>query len=184
MRKLVIFLVTIGLGYANLTQATETSKCYNEGHYVVMGTAVPDDNVGTNFTIYKKAKASEKVTCPLKKNGTWTIPNNEAEYYLGQKGDLLILDSGTSEQGRSIIIWNLAQRKKIKNFPYEVSASIKGDNIIYWTRSKDKVTPQNCPNLKEFKKVGLDTAIDYQELLDLKTLKVKKTTIKQCSGVS
>lgn len=177
-------LLTTVLILSSLTAHAEAPKCHTEGNYVVMEQPVPDDNVGTNFTIYKKAKPNEKVDCPIKKAGTWTIPNQNAEYYLGQKGNMLVLDSGASAQGRSLIIWDLSKRKEVKNFEYAGEAKIKGSDVVFWLRSNDKVTDKNCPNLKELEKAGLDKAIDYKAMLNLNTLKVKKTNITQCSGVS
>lgn len=176
----VLFLTNTFL----MTASASDVKCHDNWQYVVMEQPVANAGVGTNFTIYKKTKASQKVTCPVKNKGAWKIPNKDAEYYLGQAGDLLVLDSGTSEQGRSIILWNLAQKKSIQRFPYANEAKVKRNELIYWVRSNDKVTSKNCPNLKALTKLGLDKAIDYKHILNLKTMKVKNTKVTQCSGVS
>ena len=141
--------------------------------------------MGTNFSIYVKKNTTEKVKCPLSaKKISWQIPNENAEYYLGQTGKFLVLDSGTAAQMRDLVIWDLAERKKIKTFSYEAPAQLKAYDLNYWVRSKDRVTAANCPNLKELKTMGLGQAIDYQETLNLRTMQITKSQKSRCSGVS
>jgi hypothetical protein len=164
---------------------TPTPKCHNSDKYVVMEQPTASDAVGTNFSIYIKKKATEKVKCPLStKKISWQIPNENAEYYLGQTGKFLVLDSGTAAQMRDLVIWDLAERKKLKTLSYEEPAQLKTYNLNYWVRSKDKVSAANCPNLKELQKMGLEQAIDYQETLNLRTMQINKSQKSRCSGVS
>ena len=101
-----------------------------------------------------------------------------------QTGKFLVLDSGTAAQMRDLVIWDLAERKKIKTFSYEAPAQLKSYDLSYWVRSQDTVNAANCPNLKELEKMGLGQAIDYQETLNLKTMQINKTQKTRCAGVS
>jgi hypothetical protein len=185
MRICLSILFIGGISSVSLAASTPAPKCHVTDKYVVMEQPTASDAVGTNFSIYMKKKATENVKCPLNpKKVTWQIPNENAEYYLGQTGKFLVLDSGTAAQMRDLVIWDLAQRKKINTFRYEAPAQLKDYDLSYWVRSQDKVNATNCPNLNELEKMGLGQAIDYQETLNLKTLQVNKTSKTRCAGVS
>lgn len=158
--------------------------CHTSSKYLIMERSSPM-GAGVDFLIHVKKNANEKVACPLAaKNITWKIPNSAAQFYVGQVGDLLIVDSGTGSTQRNGFIWDLAKRKQVKTLTYNEMA-LKGSSVLYWTPSKDKVTTKNCPNLGALKKLGLtEQVIEYQDLLDLKTMKVIKTKKSRCSGIS
>ena len=186
MRVCLSVLLICGISTASMAASvTPAPKCHNSDKYVVMEQPSPNDAVGTNFSIYVKQRASEKVKCPLKaKYKVWKIPNEQAEYFLGLQDNYLILDSGTAAEARDLIIWDLAMRKKIKTFSYAEPAKLKNYNLSYWVRSQDNVTVSNCPNRSELVKLGLGQAIDYQETLNLKTMQVTKSQKTRCAGVS
>ena len=179
MHNYLIFLSLIAASQLNVAQAAEAAQCYEHGNYVVMETPLANDNVGNDFSIYQKTTADEKVDCPLKKT-TWSIPNEEAESYLGQQGDLLILDSGTGTSGRNLFIWDLAQRKQIKRFSYADEVRIEENQLIYSVPSDEKVTPKICPKLEELTKSGMTVSVGYEEQLDLKTLEVSRSREAKC----
>lgn len=159
--------------------------CHVSSQYVIMERPAADGSGGVDLLIHNKKHAKEKTSCPLaKKDISWKIPNEAAQFYVGQVGNLLVLDAGTSPTHRDGFIWDLSKRKKVKTINYNDSA-LEGSKLVYWVSSNDKVTTKNCPNLSAIKKMGLlDQVIEHQELLDLKTLKVIKTKKTRCSGIS
>ena len=186
MRICLSILCIGGISSVSLADAiTPAPRCHLADKYVVMDQPTASDAVGANFSIYVKKNTTEKVKCPLTaKKMSWRIANENAEYYLGQTGKFLVLDSGTAAQMRDLVIWDLAERKKIKTFSYEAPAQLKSYDLSYWVRSQDMVNATNCPNLKELEKMGLGQAIDYQETLNLKTMQINKTQKTRCAGVS
>ena len=186
MRICLSILFIVGMSDISMEEEIITApKCNLVDKYVVMEQPTASDAVGTNFSIYVKKKATEKVKCPLNsKKISCQIPNENAEYYLVQTRKFLVLDSGTAAQMRDLVIWDLAERKKIKTFSYESPAQLKNYDLSYWVRSQDTVSAANCPNLKELQKMGLGQAIDYQETLNLKTMQINKTQKTRCAGIS
>ena len=194
--------VTSSLSFAGVASVTATSTanpvvpkasvakpapatCHSAGKYVIMERPAANGDGGTDLLIHVKKKASAKVSCPLAKADiSWKIPNEQAQFYVGVVGDMLVLDAGTGPTHRDGFIWDLAKRKKVKTINYNDSA-LQGSNVLYWVSSADKVNSKNCPNMNALKKMGLtEQVIEYQHVLDLKTLKVTKTKKTRCSGIS
>ena len=108
------------------------------------------------------------------------IKNEYAEYYADLKGDMLILNSTTGPDPSGLIIWNLAKHKKVFTGTWSDPQKSDDNSLIYWLGT-GKATEKNCPEYKRWKSQGLDGAIETRVILDLKTLKIRKTKETRCA---
>jgi len=105
--------------------------CYESSKYFVI--AKDAQELGTNFLIKYKSKPDEELSCDYTfANKDFEIKNEWAEYFVGLKGDLLILDSTTGPGPSGLIIWDLKKRKKVYEGSWSDQEESGDDSLVFW----------------------------------------------------
>lgn len=155
-------------------------ECHKTKGFMVVGRGVVDA-VGTDFLIKPMAKKNLSSPCEYSvQPGDFEIPNETAEYFLGLQRDLLILDSGTGPSPRSLIIWDIAKRKKVYAGSYSEPLKISPSKLVFWMESTP-ATEINCPEKSRWQADGLGAAIETKVKLSLLDFKIIKLTNTRCS---
>jgi hypothetical protein len=168
------------LTIASAVLAVEQNPCHESTKYLVIERST--GNVGTDFLIKYKSKATDSVSCNyFVTKRDFEIKNEWAEYFLDQQGDLLILDSGTAPPPRGLIIWDLKKRKKVFTGSNSVPYEIKPGYMVFWTET-EKATDENCPNRKQWESDGLGAAIETRVTLKLSDFSMHYSSETRCDA--
>ena len=92
-------------------------------------------------------------------------------------GDLLILDSGTSNV-RSLIVWDLRKRKQVFDDQYTDPIEITPRGVEYWSPT-GPATRSKCPDLRDW---GGEIVTETRTTLELPSLKVVRHPQTRCSA--
>ncbi len=160
--------------------ATPNLECHKTKDFMIVERSV-FDAVGTDFLIKPRAKKNLSSPCEYSvQPGDFEILNETAEYFLGLQRDLLILDSGTGPSPRSLIIWDIAKRKKVYAGSYSEPIKISPSKLVFWMEST-LATEKNCPEKSRWQADGLGAAIETKVKLSLPDFKINKLSNTRCS---
>lgn len=154
-------------------------QCHETSKYFV----IERPSGGTDFLIKYKPTADATFACKYQvEPGDLEIKNQWAEYFLGLSGDLLILDSGTGNHGRRLILWNLAKRKKVLNAPYEDPIEIKSTSMTYWLET-GKANARNCPKYvnPEDEEMSIGAVIETKVTMLLADFNIARSSQTRCA---
>ena len=80
--------------------------CNDSADYFIITKEIPGW-VGSDILVKYKASAGQSFDCAyIAEDGDFEIKNEDAEYFLGVKGDHLLIDSGTSPSPRGLMCSN------------------------------------------------------------------------------
>lgn len=159
--------------------ASDQPICHDTSDYRVI--EAPTENVGTHFLIKYKTVTSPDPECRyVVADGDFELRNEDAEYFLGLTGDLLILDSGTGPEPRGLIIWNLHTRTKVYSGRY-ADASLEASAMTFWIES-GAATDANCPEAAEWRTSGLGAVIETRVRLDFGDFKLTRSSATRCQA--
>jgi hypothetical protein len=183
MKLLKVRYALLSMTLVPVATAEEKATCHESSRYLIVEGSTGE--VGTNFLVkYKRQKGEPPVCKYVVKPGDFEIPNEEAEYFLGLQGNLLILDSGTGPDHRGLIIWDLSKKKKVYTGTYssesEKEVKIKPGYMEFWLET-GRARDENCPKAKEWRANGLGAAIETWVRLDLSDFTVTKSSKTRCS---
>lgn len=182
MKLLKVRYALLFMTLVPVATAEEIATCHESSRYMIVEGSTGE--VGTNFLVKYKRQKGEPPVCKYVVNpGDFEIPNEEAEYFFGLQGNLLILDSGTGPDPRGLIIWDLSKKKKVYTGTYsgeEEEAKIKPGYMEFWLET-GRATDENCPKAKEWRANGLGAAIETWVRLDLSDFTVTKSSKTRCS---
>lgn len=175
LKSTLTSLLLCGAAWAS----AEQTVCH-EGpvHLIVEGQT---GEVGTHFLVKYKSKnptASPRLCDYVIEPGDFEIHNEDAEYFLALRGDLLILDSGTGPEPRGLIIWNLKQRAKVYSGIY-ADATLNDEYIEFWLPSAE-ASVKDCPEASEWLAGGLSATIETRVRLEFSDLEVQTSTQTRC----
>jgi len=177
MKLLKVRYALLFMTLVPVATAEEKATCHESSRYMIVEGST--GQVGTNFLVkYKRQKSKPPVCKYVVKPGDFEIPNEEAEYFLGLQGNLLILDSGTGPDARGLIIWDLSKKRKVYTGTYE-DAKIEPGYMEFWLET-GRATDENCPEAKEWRAKGLGAAIETWVRLDLSDFTVTKSSKTRC----
>ena len=160
--------------------AAARSTCHDEGRYRVI--ARPTDSVGTDFLVKQLVRGRSVPACKyLPRAGDLEIRNENAEYFLGVQGDILILDSGTAPEPRGLVLWNLATRQKVYTGSYSQPVKIDADGMSFWQES-GPATDANCPQAATWRAQGLGAALESEVRLAFQDMRLSPLGATRCSA--
>jgi hypothetical protein len=182
MKLLKVRYALLFMTLVPVATAEEKATCHESSRYLIVEGST--GQVGTNFLVkYKRQKGKPPVCKYVVNPGDFEIRNEEAEYFLGLQGNLLILDSGTGPDHRGLIIWDLSTKKKVYTGKYsseEDEPKIKPGYMEFWLET-GRATDENCPKAKEWRANGLGAAIETWVRLDLSDFTLTKSSKTRCS---
>ena len=184
MKLLKVRYALLFMTLVSLAIAEEKATCHESSRYLIVEGSTGE--VGTNFLVkYKRQKGKPPVCKYVVEPGDFEIRNEEAEYFLGLQGDLLILDSGTGPDPRGLIIWDLSKKKKVYTGTYSSGSGeevkIKPGYMEFWLET-GRATDENCPKAKEWRANGLGAVIETWVRLDLSHFTLTKSSKTRCSS--
>jgi len=136
---------------------------------------------GSNFLIKYKTNPGELFLCTYKvAKGDFEIKNAVAEYFLAITDNFLILDQGTAPEPRQLVVYDLRSRKIVFNDSYAKPVEVAGDSITYWSKTTQKPTLQNCPDLSSYTENGLGAVIMSKVTVNLLSLDKKDLGLIKC----
>jgi hypothetical protein len=103
-----------------------------------------------------------------------------AEYFLTFTDNFLVLDQGTAPEPRGLVVYDLHSHKIVFNDSYAKPVEVAKDNITYWSKTNQKPTLQNCPDLNNYTKNGLGAVIMSKVTINLSSLDKKDSGINKC----
>ena len=167
------------------------NTCHDRSNYFIITRADPL-NAGDDILIKYKTSINQKIDCNYLvgendfelKNACFDRPVcYHAQHFSYIKDNLLIIDEGTGPENRGLIFYDLVKRAKVFEDTYNSGESILPQNniITYWQNTKEKVTIQNCPKMKEYQDHGGSAVIETKVSLDLSTLIKKELGESRCS---
>ena len=156
-----------------------TITCYESPKYFIIAKQTRG-KAGTDFLIKYKSRQDKTWSCDYTfGNNDFEIRNEWAEYFAGLNNDLLILDSTTGPGPSGLIIWDLAQRKKVYEGSWSDPEESEGNFLVYWIETGE-ATDDNCPELKDWRSHGLGGAIETKVMLNLSNFRITKTEERRC----
>lgn len=158
--------------------AGEKAVCHESPRYLIVeGSA---GRMGTSFLVKYKATEDTRLACEyVVKPGDFEIADDWPEFFLELQNDLLILDSGTGPDPRGLVIWDLKKQQQVYSGSYS-DAKIGPGHMEFWTET-GKGTDANCPEEKEWRALGLETAIETWVRLSFSDFKLTKSSQTRCS---
>jgi len=184
---LLVLLITAGVKYflsINQTESLVTGQttvteangltCYSNSQYFLIA-----KDGGHNLLKYK-TKANQNIACEYNIGKNDFEFGNGVEYFLAFVGNHLITDSGTAPGLRGLTVYDLDTRKEVYQGYHDSSISVKDNTISYWTKSGEKVTRENCPQLDEYSAEGFGAVRESYVTLDLGSLSEKAEGQYRC----
>jgi hypothetical protein len=162
-------------------------QCYIYKNYIIH--AIPSVSVGQEIKVFGKLGTDfAKAQCNMPDRRTWLyIKNRDAHWFAGISGDYLFIDNGTAPDGREVIVYNIAKKKKIFRSKYLETFSVKDKNTVSYYAGKRKIRSiLECPEtertdeLKEWLTKGGSVALAEQTIVNLSSLKKRSTGKFRC----
>jgi hypothetical protein len=155
-------------------------SCYLYPGYIVIAWEYPDQE-GPVAIVRKRdsSNALESPNCsPDSLPGDFIVYNDWAEYFAGMWGDLLLIDSGTSDI-RSLFFYDVPSKKKVLSVDGvgETEGWIDSVTVRIWVLSGTGMPRSLCPDIPEIFGVGVDSLF----ALNLKTLSLKALGPWRCN---
>ncbi len=146
-------------------------ECRDSSKYFVVQKDVAD-SVGSDILVKYKSNPNENFSCIYAaREDDFEIKNASAEYFLALSGNFLMLDSGTAPEPRELIVYDLAARKIVFSDLYAGPVEAEGGKVTYFSKTAQKPTLLNCPDLAAYEANGLGAVIMSRVMVDLSLLK-------------
>jgi hypothetical protein len=160
--------------------AIKELKCYDSLQYFAIQESL-SGAVGANILIKYKVSPSSTFSCVYDIGSEdFEIKNTKSEYFLSFADNFLLLDSGTGPSNRQLIAYDLRSKKLVLMDSYQGPVTVTGDNITYLTKTDQKPSLQNCPDLSSYTANGLNALIMAKVSVDLATGTKKEWGKNQC----
>ncbi|MCX6702202.1 MAG: hypothetical protein NTX96_03360 [Candidatus Zambryskibacteria bacterium] len=161
---------------------TSGLECYDSLKYFAMQKSL-SDSVGSNILIKYKTNSSQNFPCTYTvASDDFEIKNVLAEYFLTFTDNFLVLDSGTAPEPRGLVVYDLRSRKIVFTDSYAKPVTVVGDSITYFSKTDQKPTLQNCPDLNDYIGNGLGAVIMSKVTVDLLSLDKKDLGVIECKA--
>ena len=155
-------------------------ECHDSPKYFLVQKSLAD-SVGSDILIKYKTSSDQNIPCVYTAaSGDFEIPNVSAEYFLAFTDNFLLLDSGTAPPPRGLIAYDLRSRGIAFTDIYAKAVEVSGDTITYFSKTDQKPTVQNCPDLNTYTTNGLGAVIMSKVTVDLNSLTKNDTGATEC----
>ena len=152
---------------------TDRVVCYHHARYIVVQRRGKE--VGSDLFV----RPATSGRCePDSLPGDFVWRNKDAEYFLGLRGDVLFIDSGTGPDFRGLIVINLRTRRQLLHTDY-VGTPIAGPDsftIGVWRGSELPKLAPGCPD------TGMIPGIDSLFWIDLRSGVLRFGNRTRCAG--
>lgn len=180
---ILVILVIIGLAYIFTKEdkvivvkepvSTASLACHDSAKYFAVEKSLAD-SVGADILIKYKTDVNQDIPCVYTVGSNdFELKNVMAEYFLTFTDNFIVLDKGTAPEPRGLVVYDLRSREMVFTDSYAKPVIVDGDSLTYFSKTTQKTTLQNCPEMNDYIKNGLGAVIMSKVTLDLNTL-VKK----------
>jgi hypothetical protein len=94
-----------------------------------------------------------------------------------------VVYSVQSPETLEFCVYYLLSHKKVFTDSYGKPVTVAGDSITYFSKTSQKPTAENCPDLNNYTKNGLGAVIMSKVTVDLATLSKKDLGVTECIAV-
>jgi hypothetical protein len=103
------------------------------------------------------------------------------EFFQGLANNVLITDSGSGPDGRTLSLYAIDKKSRILQFAdySDEDLALKNNMLTFW-RKTSYATKQTCPQYKQWASQGLGAVIETQVIVDLDTYRVVETSRRRC----
>jgi hypothetical protein len=156
-------------------------RCHESAQFRVVERAVAT-GPGTDFLVRPLSPGVSDAPCRYNPGpGDFVIGHADAERFLALEGSLLVIDNGTGPDGRELIVWDLAERRKLLHERYGGLVAADATQIVFWRPTRTQPTERNCPQLAQWKAQLLGAAIEVQARLRLADRRLETLAITRCA---
>ncbi|MDR2874744.1 MAG: hypothetical protein LBV44_02285 [Methylobacillus sp.] len=178
-RHLILLLLGLLAAQHAHAQMTVMSCNYDSGMVVISKTRW--DETGSDFIIRKTASPLPRCVF-TQQPGDIRIPESEKIgndwYYIGFQQGKLLLDAGTANTGRELIVIDAATGKTLRNIPSLESPTVEGNFAIITDETEIPASKKQCPEVAA--KYLPNTIIAIEKKVDLTTFKITPTQKRRC----
>lgn len=168
--------IPAGFDSAITTAAGSGFTCYLHARYVVVSRDNKDD-VGSDVIVRGHTPGTASNCAVDSLSGDFVLRNQEADYFLGLRGDRLFIDVGTGSF-RDLVVYDLRARRKLEVISgYDIAGWRDSTTLELWVVAGETTRAQ-CPNVPE----GMGVGIDSLHTLDLTTMKLTTTGRWRCAA--
>jgi hypothetical protein len=162
---------------------TGALQCHDSPKYFAVEKSLAD-SVGSDILIKYKTEPSQNIPCAYTPvSGDLELKNVMAEYFLTFTDNFLVLDKGTAPEPRGLVVYDLRTREMVFTDSYAKPVEVVGDSITYWSKTDQKPTIQNCPNLAEYTGYGLGAVVMSKVTVDLSSRIKSDLGVFECIAV-
>jgi len=137
-------------------------RCHESDRFRVVERAVADGS-GTDFLVRPLGPGVADLPCRYDPGpGDFVVGHVDNERFLALAGALLVIDNGTGPDGRELIVWDLAERRKRLHHRHGGLVSADAAEVVFWRPVRTPPTAENCPALAQWRSQLLGAAIEVQ----------------------
>ncbi|MBL7814561.1 MAG: hypothetical protein JNL70_06115 [Saprospiraceae bacterium] len=127
-------------------EETTTGRNYSYAKHKIK-TVLSEEGVGEEIYVFTEGVKD-----------TFWIENIDAHHFYGIKDNLMFVDNGTGPNGRSLLIYDLKNRKPVHEARYETEMRFEQNKLIYMTPLDTRnlrLAASVCPDREKWEKQGL-----------------------------
>lgn len=159
------------------TAAGSGLTCHVHARYVVVSRDNTKDDVGSDVIVRGHTPGTAGNCTGDSLSGDFVLRNQEADYFLGLRGDRLFIDVGTGAIS-DLVVYDLRARRKLEVISgYEIEGWRDNTTLELWVMAGE-TTRKQCPKVPE----GMGVGIDSLHTLDLTTMKLTPTGRWRCAA--
>lgn len=156
------------------------TKCGIFGNYFAV-TFDHEDAVGQDILVRDTAGA--EAACQFAPaEGDFSLVNSDAQYLKGIAGKAVVTDVGTGPSGRSLRIYDMADKSLVTEKKYFGEMTIASSTLTYFGLAKEKASKKNCKEYDELTKDGGTANLVVEKNVNLETYSVKEGKTTKCVG--
>lgn len=177
---------------AQANAATAAVKCHRNASFTVLERERAD-GAGNDITL-RKSTADAKADCAKAKrpDDRAMSRGDDALYFIGMAGDLLVLDNGTGTV-RALTVIDAQSGKRLLNATFapdcDVQAgqckadifSLTPQGVLFWREMKPQAKATDCGNYAEAIKATGAAALEQQAFFDFASRKLEMRAGRSCS---
>lgn len=158
-----------------------SSNCISNENYFVI--EKDTDWGGVDVVIKEKQLSEQEFLCEyVVDDNNYEIKGENPERVYALVGNHLLFSRGTGPS-RTLVIYDLQQRKQVFTDSFSELKVISDTEITYWTDAEIEASPSNCSSYYENQDNYLGSAIQTKVSLDLVSLIIKELGETRCVSV-
>lgn len=131
--------------------------------YVVLSKPSALGDNGETVVVFKNGEGVEASLVGKRAPPAHAELTRPSTSFLALAGDILLLDSGTGPDSRTLTIYHLEKKTVLHaDVPYREIVAASSTPLVFFRSTDRTPTPELCPKLEEWKKAGLGAVVEEQ----------------------